>query len=113
MQKKLLISFLLFVFFVMPAISQAAFFTPVVMPSITQLGENILSATWKVFAIVAVVCFVFAGIMFLTSGGQPEKIKLARHAFIYGVVGIVVAILAFSVIVLIENALNPPNPIVP
>lgn len=54
-------------------------------------------ALWIVFEAIAVVCFVIAGILFLTAQGEPEKLKTARAAFIWGVVGVVVGIVAYSI----------------
>jgi uncharacterized membrane protein YjfL (UPF0719 family) len=41
---------------------------------------------------------VIAGMLFLSARGDAEKIKTAKGAFLWGVVGIVVAILAYSMI---------------
>ena len=93
----------------MPAISQAAFFTSFDnISSITQLGVNISSIMWKIAAVVALVCFVLAGIMFMTAQGQPDKIETAKKAVIWGVVGIIVAIIAYSIINIIGNSLQSP-----
>ena len=49
---------------------------------------------------------IIAGILFLVSGGDAEKIKTARNAFIWGVVGIVVGLLAFSIVSLVRSAIG-------
>jgi len=46
---------------------------------------------------LAVIMFIFAGILFITSNGEPGKINIAKQAVIWGVVGIVVATVAFSI----------------
>jgi len=74
-------------------------------PSITSLFANALSALWVIFTGIAVILFVFAGILFLTAQGRPEELTRAKQAFLWGVVGVVVAILAFSIIKIIETAL--------
>jgi uncharacterized membrane protein YjfL (UPF0719 family) len=66
--------------------------------NLTQIAENIAKAMWIIFTAVAVVMFVTAGILFLTAQGQPEKIATARQAVIWGIAGVVVAILAFTII---------------
>ena len=65
---------------------------------LTSVINNILGKLWVVFAAIAVVCFLVAGILFLTAGGQPEKVQAARSAFIWGVAGVVVGIIAYSII---------------
>lgn len=42
-------------------------------------------------AILSVIGLIIAGIIFVTSGGSPEKIKRAREAIKYSVIGIAVA----------------------
>lgn len=79
---------------------------PTTATSVTDLIVNIGKVIWMVFVFLAVVCFVYAGIMFLTSGGKPDKVGLAKSAAIFGVVGIVVAILAYSIVSIIGNALS-------
>lgn len=79
---------------------------PTVSLSLTQLATNIANAVWIVFTVIAVVCFVVAGILFLTAGGAPDKVATARSAFIWGIAGVVVAILAFTIITLVTGFLQ-------
>ena len=74
--------------------------------SIQGIVPAIVSSVWIIFAGLAIICFLFAGIMFLTSQGAPEKLTTARHAVLWGVVGVIVAILAYSAITLVQNALG-------
>lgn len=68
-----------------------------------EIGVKIANAAWIIFTIIAVVCFVIAGILFLTSQGSPEKIVAARQAFLWGVAGVVVGILAFTIITVVKS----------
>lgn len=74
--------------------------------NIGTLMSGIAGLAWQFFAGLAVIMFVFAGVMFLTSAGDPGKIKTARDAFLWGVVGIIVAILAFSITTIIKEAIG-------
>ena len=65
--------------------------------TLNRLIPNIESLAWTVFACIVVVCFVVAGVMFLTAQGEPEKVKAARSSFIWGVAGVIVGILAYSI----------------
>jgi hypothetical protein len=67
--------------------------------------ESIENMVGLVFGAVAVVCFVVAGILFLTANGAPEKIQAARSAFIWGVAGVIVGIMAFSIIAIVASML--------
>lgn len=64
---------------------------------IGSLVSKLLDKIWIVFAGIAIVLFLWAGVLFLTAQGNPEKIAQARMAFLWGVVGVVVMILAFSI----------------
>ena len=63
----------------------------------------ILDIVWWVFVGIAVVMFIIAGVAFLTARGNPEAVATARNFVIYGAVGIVVAVLAFSVTLILRN----------
>lgn len=73
---------------------------------INGLVSAIENFMWVIFGGIAVVMFVVAGILFLTAQGQPEKIQAARSALIWGVAGVVVAILAYSIILIVRTAIG-------
>ena len=79
---------------------------PIINLNITQIGLRLVNAVWVVFTIIAVIMFLVAGILFLTAQGQPEKIQQAKKAFLWGVAGIAVGILAFGIIRLTCNMLG-------
>ncbi|MEK7452697.1 MAG: hypothetical protein AAB614_00515 [Patescibacteria group bacterium] len=49
-------------------------------------------------ALAAVVFGLYAGFLFITAGGDEGNIETAKNIMIYAVIGIVVAILAFSIV---------------
>jgi hypothetical protein len=58
--------------------------------------DNIRSwIIWPVFAGSAVIMFLYAGILFVTSAGDPSKITKAKTAVIWAVIGIAVGLLAY------------------
>lgn len=77
--------------------------------SVGNLGEivtKIESMIWIVFGLLAVIMFVVAGILFLTAGGAPEKVQTARAAFIWGIVGVAVGIVAYSIVAVVSGVLG-------
>jgi len=73
-------------------------------PSSAQaLIHSIENLVGLVFGAIAVIMFVVSGIYFLTSGGQPEKVQTARQALIWGVAGVVVGLIAFSIVAIISS----------
>ena len=56
-------------------------------------------ATWlyTIILILSVFMGLYAAILYLTAGGDQGKVKKASNTLIFAVIGIVVAILAFSI----------------
>ena len=65
---------------------------------VSTVLNNIATPIWQLFAGISVIMFVVAGILFITSNGEPGKITTARHAVIWGAVAIIVASLAFILV---------------
>lgn len=53
--------------------------------------------SWGV-ALVAVVMGLYAGFLFITARGEAAQLKTARGTLLWAVIGIAVAVLAFSII---------------
>ena len=51
-----------------------------------------------VIGLVAVVVVILGGIQFVTSTGDPAKTKKAKDTILYGIIGLVVALLAFAIV---------------
>ncbi len=54
-------------------------------------------------ALLAVVFGLYSGILFITASGDEAKLKKAKDVLIYVVVGVVVAILSFSIVSISES----------
>ncbi len=103
--KKIVLGLLLLAVLALPVVTLAQIGgdPPTISTDLETIGEKIANAVWIVFTVIAVIMFVVAGILFITSQGSPEKIATARQALIWGVAGIVVAILAFVIITVVTN----------
>lgn len=58
----------------------------------------IINVVLGVVGIVAVVMMIMGGISFITSQGDAGKVTKARNTILYGVVGLIVALLAFAIV---------------
>ena len=67
---------------------------------------NILRLIWPAFIGLAIIMFFVAGFFFLGAHGDPGKITIARSFLIWGVVGVIVAIMGFSIVQIVATALN-------
>ncbi len=61
---------------------------------------------WGAFTIFAVIMFIYAGILFFTAGGDPEKAAKAKSAVIFGVAGIAIAILGYGIVEIIKGIMG-------
>ena len=59
---------------------------------------NILNVVIGVLGIVAVIVIIIGGIQYMTSTGDAGKVKKAKDPILYGVIGLVVVILAFAIV---------------
>ncbi|MCX6720112.1 MAG: hypothetical protein NTV36_03350 [Candidatus Staskawiczbacteria bacterium] len=76
------------------------------LTSIGTLVTNVLGLIWPAFIGLAVIMIIVAGLLFITSNGAPEKISQARMSLLWAIVGIVVAILAYSLPAIIKTAIG-------
>jgi len=109
MNKKILYIILLSGILILPVSAYALDFnkpTENSFPTIQSIVEALLNPIWEVFVGFSVIAFVIAGITFLTAQGDPKKLETARSAVIWGTVGIVVGILAFSIMTIIRDAMG-------
>lgn len=67
---------------------------------------NLLQVASSVIGIVAVIMIVVAGQRFVTSNGDPEKIKQARNMVLYSVIALIVAGLAFAIVTFVQNSIS-------
>lgn len=74
--------------------------------SITDLVNAMLNFIWPAFSGFAVLMFILAGGLFLTAQGNPGRVENARLAVIWGIVGIVIGILAFSIPFAIRSSIG-------
>ena len=55
---------------------------------------------------LAVTMMIVSGGFYLTAGGNPERMKVARTAFIFTVVGLIIGLLSSVMVDLIKNTLG-------
>ena len=60
--------------------------------------NNIINVVIGVIGFVAVAFIIFGGIQYTTSAGDPGKVKKAKDTILYGIIGLVVAMLAYAIV---------------
>src|SRR3989344_9701038 len=76
--------------------------------NIGSIPDLLVAMAGFVFAIavpVSILMFVYAGFLFMTSSGSPEKIKKAKEVLLFAVLGLGLAILAESLVLVIKSFL--------
>lgn len=60
--------------------------------------KTIINVVLGIVGLVAVVMVIIGGISFITSQGDAAKISKAKNTVLYGVIGLVIALLAFAIV---------------
>ena len=112
MNKKIIASLATVALVAMPLVSFAAMAAPNAVTTLTldNLIAIVFSIIWPIFIAFAVIMFIMAAVKFFSAQGDPDKAGEARSFVLYGVLGMVVAILAFSIPYLVKNILNAGVP---
>lgn len=60
--------------------------------------QGIVNVAIGVIGIAAVVVIVMAGQRYITAQGDPGKLKMAKDMILWGIIGLVVALLAYAIV---------------
>ena len=58
----------------------------------------IINVVLGIIGLVAVVMIILGGVQYTTSSGDAAKVKKAKDTILYGIIGLVVALLAFAIV---------------
>jgi hypothetical protein len=61
---------------------------------VTQILDDVVDFLLAVAVPIAVIATVWAGFLFMTAGGSEDKIRLAKRAITYTVIGIAILIIS-------------------
>ena len=59
---------------------------------------NIINAVIGVLGLVCVVIIIIGGVNYMTSSGDTGKVKKAKDTILYGIIGLVICVLAFAIV---------------
>ena len=65
-----------------------------------------MNGSFSIFIFLSIVIFIWAGILFLNSHGDPGKVEEARKAVLFAVIGIVVGLLGYVAVGLLRGLLG-------
>lgn len=72
-------------------------------PRLSEIVMHVLQFTLSIFGVIAVLSIVVAGVMYMTSGGNSERVAFAKKALIGGIIGIFVVILSLVIVTVIAG----------
>lgn len=67
-------------------------------PQLEDTVKNIINAVLYVIGILAVVMVIIGGVQYTTSGGDQAAVTKAKNTILYGIIGLVIAILAYAIV---------------
>lgn len=74
--------------------------------SIETLVGNIRDWFAGVVGAIAVIMIIYSAFLFLTAGGDSEKIGKAKSSLMYGLIGVGVSLLAYGIFTLVRSFLQ-------
>lgn len=72
--------------------------------TVKSVMDNVIEYVEIAFGAAAIVYFLWYGIMFLKSRGDPAKAQEARWSLIWGVLGVIIGLLALTIVEKIKVA---------
>ena len=79
---------------------------PLGTQSFEGLINNIINFLFRISLIIAPLMFIFAGFLFVTSEGNPEKVKQAKDLIWWTIIGFVIILLARGLVEMLQSMLG-------
>ncbi len=68
--------------------------------------KNVINAILYGVGIIAVVMMILGGVQYATSAGDTAKVTKAKNTILYGIIGLVVAVLAYAIVNFVLGSLT-------
>ena len=75
---------------------------------VTLLGR-IVTGVGTLIASLGTIMIIVAGILYLTSAGNPERMGTAKKALVYAIIGIVIGLAATAIVEIIKQTIGAPT----
>ena len=69
-----------------------------------EVAQAVINVVLGIVGVVAVVMMIYGGYVFLTSTGDASRVKKGQDAIKYGLIGLIVAILAYAIVAFVSAA---------
>lgn len=71
-----------------------------------QAITGIINGVVGILGLVCVVVMIVGGVKYMTSTGDPGKVKAAKDTILYGLIGLIVCALAFAIVNFVIGAMG-------
>jgi len=72
--------------------------SPIGSKSPSQIIGKVIKSALGIIGAIALLIFVYGGLMWMTSGGSPERIKKAQTTLIWAVLGLTVIFASYTLV---------------
>ncbi len=97
-------SFFLFILLAPPAMAQLT--NPLNTNSIPELIGRIIKAILGLSGAVALLMFVYGGVLYLISAGKPDMVKKGKDTFTHAVIGLAIIFTSYAAVTFVIKALQ-------
>ncbi len=73
--------------------------------SLPEIVQGILNWIFGIIGIIAVIMVILGGFKLMTSTGDPGRVKKGKDTILYGIIGLVIALLAFAIVNFVINGI--------
>lgn len=74
--------------------------------SISQIALNLLNFLLSIVGVIALIMIIFGGIVYITSAGNEERVRLGKKITTYSIIGVTIALSSFVIVKQIANLLK-------
>jgi len=107
--KKIVTFIILMVIAITPLATSAAgvqLDNPLGSPDLAVLIQNIISAILGLVGVLALLSFIYGGLLWMTSLGAPAKVEKGKQVMLWAVYGLAIIFSSYAIITLIFTALG-------
>jgi len=90
----------------LPAAAHAQLQNPLGVTDIRVLIGRVIRALLGISGAVALLMFVYGGMLWLTSGGNADQIKKGKNTLIWAVIGLVVIFTSYTLVSALISAIT-------
>ena len=68
--------------------------------------STLFSMVFGIIGVVAVIMIIIGGVNYTVSQGDSQKLQKSKSTILYGIIGLVIVLLAFAIVNFVLNGIN-------